>query len=809
MEAILNKNFSNCTYSVIFEGQEKIEMRMKKIFSILAGMGLMLLPCTLQSAENVSGYDILHYRIALDIDFQNEKVQGHTTIRFRVEKDQLETLYVALSDMTVDSVTYSGRSTGYQYRDSSLEIRLSPSASRGDTLEVTVFYRGTPAQDPSGWGGFYFKNGYAFNLGVGFEVNPHPFGRAWFPCFDNFTGRATYSFYITVPPGKKAFCNGLLKDTVHEKNGRITWHWELKETIPTYLASVAAGDYATVKFDHTGIRDTIPVMYGAKASDTVGMKASFRNIHKGIDVFEKLFGPHRFSRIGFNLVPFSGGAMEHATNIAMPRAAGNGNLTYETLWAHELSHHWWGDLATCRSAADMWLNEGWATYSEMLFLEEVYGKKAYTAEVQSNHQKVLKLAHIRDQGAFPLTPVPHDITYGMHVYNKGAGVLHTLRKSYLGDSLFFPAVRKYLEKTAFQSYNTQMFRDSLMKYTGKDLEPFFSNWVFSPGFPHFSLGPLEVTREQSAYLVKGKIWQKLRFAPEYYREVPLEVYFFDSEGKMEVKYPRAGERSTGFQYTLPFRPVVAVTDIYGKISDARNTEFQIIRATGSHEFSYGMMNLNVNEITDSALMIIQHHWIAPDYFKRSNPGIRISDYRYWSVNGVWPEVFKASAVLRYDGPQFLDHTLDIQNEDSLVLLYRKGPAGDWYIYNDYELVTVGNKTDQKGFIRIQKLKKGEYCLGVKDPGVIGIKKPQEQKRLLTVYPNPAGNKLTVISHRDKGFLYLSLYDLQGKLLDQWDFEDPRSRFTIDISAIPAGTYLLKAKFPGKGLYRHKFMIEKL
>jgi aminopeptidase N len=134
--------------------------------------------------------------------------------------------------------------------------------------------------------------------------------------------------------------------------------------------------------------------------------------------FENYYGPYVWNRVGYCLVPFNSGAMEHATNIAYPQAATG--IAYEVdLMAHELSHHWWGDLMTCETQEDMWLNEGMANYSEKLFLEWTYGYGKYLAEVKSEHDDIVKYIHLREKGFRAISGIPHEYTYGDHVYKKG------------------------------------------------------------------------------------------------------------------------------------------------------------------------------------------------------------------------------------------------------------------------------------------------------------------------------------------------------------------------------------------------------
>ena len=153
-----------------------------------------------------------------------------------------------------------------------------------------------------------------------------------------------------------------------------TRKWVLNEEIPTYLASVAVARYRQVNWSINALDGTKPITLVSAGTDTTAMKNGFVNLKDCINGFENYYGPYKWNRFGYCLVPFNSGAMEHATNIAYPRAVA-GNLAYEAeLMAHELSHHWWGDLVTCETQEDMWINEGMATFSSYMFLEWKYGK---------------------------------------------------------------------------------------------------------------------------------------------------------------------------------------------------------------------------------------------------------------------------------------------------------------------------------------------------------------------------------------------------------------------------------------------------
>ena len=239
------------------------------------------------------------------------------------------------------------------------------------------------------------------------------------------------------------YANGLMVEASTQGN-QLNRRWKLDQPIPSYLACFSAGPYVSWKRNIA----SIPVEIAAAAVDTNKVASTYQHLPQAIACFQHWFGPFMWPKIGYSLVPFNSGAMEHATNIAIGRSFIDGTLSYETLWAHELSHHWWGDLATCTTAEDMWLNEGMASYSENLFTENVYGSDQYTRDVKDNLTEILHFTHHKEGGYQPVSGVPHSLTYSDHVYLKGKAVAHCLR-GYMGDSLFFAGLQYFLNNKKF------------------------------------------------------------------------------------------------------------------------------------------------------------------------------------------------------------------------------------------------------------------------------------------------------------------------------------------------------------------------
>lgn len=748
--------------------------------------------------------DILKYTINLNItDFVGKKIKGYTQIDFASKVGFVNKLRFDLLKLTIDSIVYQNQKVFYSYNDTLIIIDLPSPIISNQTKSVKIYYQGVPKIDGSSWGGFYFQSGYAYNLGVGFDANPHNFGRVWFPCFDNFVERSLYDFNITTQSTHKAFCGGLLTNVVTNPDATKTWSWSLNQKIPTYLASVAVAPYATVNQSFVSVSGaTIPIQLGAVPTDTTNVKNSFIHLKDALHGFEASYGPYKWDRVGYVMVPFSSGAMEHACNIAYPRAMTNGLLTYETLMAHELSHHWWGDLITCESAADMWINEGMASYSEQRFLEVVYGRTKYLEELKNNLTEVLHYAHIREGGYRAISGIPHEYTYGDHVYKKGAVVAHNLR-AYMGDAKFLAGVTSLMSTYSYKDINSTKMRDHLTTNSGINLTDFFDDWVFNPGFPHFSVYHFSYLPSGSSYNVNFVVKQKLTGTDKYFKNVPIEITFRGAQFETyTVKVTTNGIYKT-FNATIPFAPVFAACNVNQFINDAISSEDKTIKTTGAYNFANAFININVTGVGgDSAYVRIEHNWTKPEIFINQQP-YKLSPNRYWTVDGIAPANFKAKATINYDGRNItsggtgsFDNDLINTSEDSLVLLYRpisaKAVASqtDWVEFPKYTK-TMGSKTDKYGTITIDSLAFGEYAFAIKDyTQMIGVGEREIHYRdSVIISPNPADQTISIRFLGGIKVKKYSITDTNGKVYLYGGQNNTYDELTT--SKWPTGTYIFQ------------------
>ena len=756
---------------------------------------------------------VSHYNITIDtINFSAHTLRGSTLLSIQSKLNQVHNITLNLLQLQIDSIKSRNQKLNFTYV-ASTDIHISAPAAlnTGDTLSLRVFYHGSPKQDAS-WGGFIFSGSYAFNMGVGFAADPHSFGKVWFPCVDEFTDRSTYEFFINTSASNKAFCNGTLQSVVSNPNGTKTWHWELKQPIPAYLASIAVAPFYTLKKTYNGI----PVEWAIMPTDSIKTKNTFANFGSALSCFTNSYGPYRFDKAGYVAIPFNYGAMEHATSIHIGKAFIDGTLNYETLWAHELSHHWWGDLVTCETEGDMWLNEGFASFNESLFLENLYGKTSYKNNIRSVNRYVLQFAHIDDGGYLSLENVPHLYTYGTTVYQKGAMVAHTLR-NYMGDAKFFQGCKDYMNNKAFANANSNDLRNELATSSGNNLNNFFTDWISTPGFPHFSIDSTRITPNGNLYDVKIFTKQKQKGNTHMYNML-VECNFTNGIKDTNVVFT-IDSAVNSYHVQLPFLPNWISIDRDDKMSDAISDYEKTISTLGSQAFPETNASLNVlNKGNSNSTVRIEHHWVAPDDFIGQNPGIKLSDYHYYSVDGIFTPSFLAKATFIYDGSfsttGYIDNTLIPSNgrEDSLVILYRKGAGYNWQMVKGYTLNKGVSSLDKKGTFTIDTLKKGEYVFGYHDISLSSKNQAEnisEKNYQLSISPNPVKEKCTIhftIPVQEKGIIHIT--DMLGKEIFQTAVYAHQNFITWDTWQKNAGMYIVSLEVNQKKVKTEKIILEK-
>lgn len=759
--------------------------------------------------------DVLDYKIDIDFtDIASENMIASARVKFEAKMNDIESISLDLLEFTIDSVKQGNNHINFTYDDTLLVAEFTAPLDEEDVDSVTIFYQGTPQTDPSGLGGFYFMGGGAFNFGVGLTADPHNYGRVWHPCFDNFVERASYDITFKTPGSLFAYSAGDIESESVDGAGNNVRRWVIDNPIQTYLMGFAIYDYTHVSDSYESISgDQIPIMLAAKPGDTTNVKNSFINLKNALEAYEEAFGPYVWDKVGYFFVPFSSAAMEHATGIIYPQAIANGGLNFETIMAHELSHHWFGNLVTCETASDMWINEAFATFCEPLFLEKIYDYEDYLDELKDFHLTAIQRAHFDDGDFYPLSGIPNTATYGTHTYRKGATVVHNLR-TYLGDVLFFDGLTELLDENAFTSMDAEKFKDELAIATGQNLDDFFNGWIMNKGYPGFNIDSFNVENVGGNYDVSVFVKQRLHQAPDYFNGVPMKVTFVDENWNKHHETMTVSGETSQASFSLPFNPVMVYLNDDEGIFNATTGENFTINTSAGNINDYVYSTIVPSNVSDSSFLRVEHHRTAPDNFENSalDHQFEISPDRFWRIDGIFEEEVKFSCHFAFDSRDNASGNLDsglvnnIQigfHEDSIVLLWREGAGSEWKEHEDYDLSTQGSPTDGRARIIANDVKKGEYTFAIR----VNIANVEEyslfDENKIILFPNPA-EKEVQITMPTYDEVDVTLFNAQGnKIMTERNFKSGQK---IDIENLSNGNYFILLSKDGHKLGEKKLIV---
>ena len=762
---------------------------MKRTTTILSLLLLAMLSGFAQ--QRTDSVHVAHYDLHLSVvDFTNHVIEGYTDITVVSKVGNLSQLRLDLMALTTDSVFVNQTPAAFTHTGQSLRVVL-PTMQAGDTASVRVHYHGTPAHDGY-FGGFYYSGEYAYNVGVALSDIPHAYGRCWFPCMDEFTDKSSYSFHIRTQNGKRAICNGLLTDSLTLADNTKIWSWQLDEPVPTYLVNLAVGNYLCYADTFQGVEKVIPIEIYAGPNIYPNIPASFIHLKPVLRKYEEFFGPYRWPRVGYVCVAMTGGAMEHATNISLPNAAVNGTLAYEGTIMHELFHHWFGDLITCERPEEMWINEGFADYSEALVQEWLYDN--YDEHIRDLHATTLQTLAKQDEGLYPLDNVPQDHTYGMHSYQKGGLVIHTLR-NYMGDSLFFSSLRQLLDHFAYQNVNSEEFFTYLSQVSGMNLMDFYEDWIHQPGFLDFDVDKI-VNHACGIYAVVVR--QKGYGTNHLGTNVPVDVTLVSGDMEFSTtEHQLVSGDSTELMVLSSFNPAFVILDHHGKLNDATIDDTRKVAEPGNISFTNTYCSAQISQLSDTSLIHVEHHYVAPTAPSPLPEGyIRFSQTHYWTVNyagaeptGVWR--FQLKRTNGQPDYNLLDGGFAIEN---LKLMYRPDGQSAW---TPVEYTRTGSPYNST--ITTMDMLAGQYCFAVAEQGVSTVERPGVR---LSAYPNPADDTIILKTEADKADKAVVFDSLGHKVKTLKISEETQ---TINVSNLSSGNYIIVLYRKGKSVARTMFV----
>lgn len=767
---------------------------MKYILSLLLTLGLAFTSHS-KSIEVGENIDVMHYEIHLNEINMADRTLDATAVISLKTLTSVDEMKLELKSLNVTSVTSDEAIVNnYSQNGDILSISFENTVPANMEISLTINYGGTTFNES--WGGIHWSNDYVYNLGVGFDSQPHNLGKTWFPCVDNFTDKASYDLYLTIPSDMVSSCGGLLEDSQDNGDGTKTDHWHMSQEIATYLISFAIGDFILWEDTYEGIERNIPINVYAKPNQIDKVEATFANAKFFASFFENTFGPFPFNRISY--VSTSLGCMEHVDNIALASSiiTGTSNMDSDYFISHEMAHAWFGNKVTCASAADMWLNEGFATFCNYYYFTELYGDDLYYETMDGVIDEIILSCHTKE-GWLPLNELPLDLTYGTMAYDKGAVVAHTLM-NYLGREAFSKAMKYYLNKFDSKSASSQDLCEALSEDTDLDMNNFFEAWVYTPGSPVYYVQHFTTTANGDKFDININMVQDHRGAEYIGDGVRYELTFVDSNWNMHSEMVSWDGQSANITTTLDFEPVAIFCDINNKFADACHDETFIIKQSGDNNLSEIKFKVITEEIGDSTLLRVEHRWVGPISVGEIPEGLTISDSRYWTIYRLDKGESIIKGEFQYQDNENYDANLFENENDSIVLLYRPNGACQWQSI-DYIL----QSSSSFGRMTVEQLMSGDYVLGVWDEEYIGINEINKDLKF-NIFPNPTKNEINIELQNDiKGKLVIT--NQLGQFVKELKIND--NKLIVDVEELSPGIYYLNIFNKREKVLSEKIVVE--
>ncbi len=483
--------------------------------------------------------DLIHTDLKLIFDWEKREVKGKAELQLKpffyaINEFYLDAKAFSYSDLTI---THKGKSIPFdvQYNNYQFVFRLKEYINRFDTIQLYISYTAHPYNiseycsdlDPHAHG-LYFNRPDNTTPEKPYQIwtqNEPEDASLWFPTIDDPTEKMTHNLWITVGDTLQTFSNGELISSIRNTDGTRTDQWSMKLPHAPYLVAIVAGKYEAItdQWRDKKLRYIVEKEYAPHAYNIFG------NTPEMIEYFSNLLGVdfpwNKYDQIFVR--DYVSGAMENTTCVVFgeyiqqtpEEQLGN---SHETTIAHELFHHWFGDLVTCESWANLPLNESFANYSEYLWLEHKYGKDAAEIHRYNDMQAYMSEAQFKNVNLIRYDHKGPEDMFDAHSYNKGGAVLHMLR-NYVGDDAFFTSLKTYLTSHAFQTAEIHDLRLAFEKITGEDLNWFFNQWFLNKGYPTIEFSS-DYDEEKKEIILQVQQKQNLSFAPIYQLPTDVAIY---------------------------------------------------------------------------------------------------------------------------------------------------------------------------------------------------------------------------------------------------------------------------------------------
>jgi aminopeptidase N len=514
----------------------------------------------------VRTYDVQHYTIRTRFDVATKTVYGDTTVALKPLANGFQTFELDATDMEFESVRLEpdGKDLRWTKPANKLSITLDRSYSSAETISVRIKYSATPEK------GLYFipaspatrYRRYAKPAQVWSQGEPEE-NHYWFPCYDFPDDKATSEQYITTNANEVAISNGQLLETTNNADGTRTFHWKMDQPHSSYLISLVVGNYSKI----TDSYKDVPVEYYTYPGTEAKARNAFGRTPQMMQFFSERFGyEFPYKRYAQTIVAnFIFGGMENITATTqadteiLSGAGDDPTLSVDNLVSHELSHSWFGDLATCKDWANLWVNEGFATFFEAAYKEHAVGRDAYMEEIRADAASYFSedAYQYRRPIISSRYQTPVDI-FDSTLYKKGGVVVHMLREV-VGDEVFWKALNEYLNEFKYQNTDARDVQRVFERVYGKSLEWFFDQWLYKAGYPEIRVRHIYDPQTRSLTLNVEQTQTPDALTPAVFRLPNVEIEFGTTRGRRTEKIDIT-KRAERFTFKLDSRPRMIVFD---------------------------------------------------------------------------------------------------------------------------------------------------------------------------------------------------------------------------------------------------------
>jgi aminopeptidase N len=507
-------------------------------------------------------FDLMHTRVEIEIDPSARRVFGTATVTVAALAQPLHAVVLDAVDLRIREVRLEGGGAlAWEYDGSRLLARLPAPAPEGERVSIAVDYQAEPKE------GMYFVLPDAAHPDRPIQVwtqGESEYTRHWVPGYDFPDDLGTSELLVTVPKPLEVLSNGLLVETAELDAGRWRWHWRQEAPMATYLMMLAVADWEVKRETWRGIE--VSFYYQARHAEMVAR--SFAPTRAMLDFYSDGLGvPYPWPKYSQVVVAdFMWGGMENTsatvlTEETLHDARGEPDYSSQDLIAHELAHQWFGDLLTARGWAEIWLNEGFATYFGTLWREKAEGWDAFIASL---HDELAWLEEELESYRRPIVTHAYqdpDDMFDAHSYAKGAWVLHALRGWLDDDRLWWRAMGRWVADHRHQAVETSELRRSLEATTGRGLGRFFEQWVYRAGLPKLEVSYEWDPEERRLAVEIAQTQERDRWVPLFV--LPIDVRLRLPSGEVVTRRVWLEESKRSYDFDLAARPTVIEIDPRG------------------------------------------------------------------------------------------------------------------------------------------------------------------------------------------------------------------------------------------------------